>query len=313
MIHPTTHVDVCVCTMQRESLSATIDSLGAQVLPSGLFFRLIVADNDETPSARERAEQAAAAAGLTLTYVHCPARNISLARNACLEAATAEWVAFIDDDEIAAPGWVAQLVAAAHRTKADVVLGPVKAVYPPGTPGWMRKGDFHSTKPVLVNDRIITGYTCNVLMKRQAPALRGQRFRVDLGRSGGEDTEFFHRVAQAGGTIVFAPHAVVEEPVEPARARLPWLLRRRFRSGQTHGELLLSASPPAVDKARQAAIAGAKMTTCFAAAVATGPGSVKSLSWFLRGILHAGVVARLVGRQGITLYGKALENGPRAY
>ncbi len=35
--------------------------------------------------------------------------------------------------------------------RADVVLGPVRALYEPGAPDWMRSGDFHATRPVWVN------------------------------------------------------------------------------------------------------------------------------------------------------------------
>jgi hypothetical protein len=38
---------------------------------------------------------------LDCLYVHAPARNISIARNACLDAADAPLIAFIDDDETA--------------------------------------------------------------------------------------------------------------------------------------------------------------------------------------------------------------------
>ena len=47
---------------------------------------------------------------LQITYVHAPARNISRARNACLALATAPLIAFIDDDEVASPQWLAALM-----------------------------------------------------------------------------------------------------------------------------------------------------------------------------------------------------------
>ena len=170
--------------------------------------------------------------------MHCPAGNISIARNACLDASTADFLAFIDDDETATADWLCELVATAEASDADVVLGPVRALYDGAAPAWMRRGDFHSTRPVWVNGEIRTGYTCNALLRMQAAALRGRRFNLALGRSGGEDTEFFAHVHRSGGRIAFSPEAVVEEPVPAARARLAWLARRRFRSGQTHARLL---------------------------------------------------------------------------
>src|SRR3954471_20358160 len=108
-----TVVDVGVCTFRRAAVADTLASLAGQMLPRDYALRVIVADNDETPSAEPVVRGAADAQGLDLTYVHAPARNISRARNACLEAATADWFAFIDDDETASPGWLSALLAEA--------------------------------------------------------------------------------------------------------------------------------------------------------------------------------------------------------
>jgi succinoglycan biosynthesis protein ExoM len=64
------------------------------------------------------------------------ARNISVARNACLDAATAPLVAFIDDDEVASPEWLVALVGTWESSNADVVLGPVQALYGARLCGW---------------------------------------------------------------------------------------------------------------------------------------------------------------------------------
>jgi succinoglycan biosynthesis protein ExoM len=228
-------VDVGVCTFRRPAVTETLASLAAQALPRGCRLRVIVADNDETPSAEAAVRAAADRHGLALTYVHAPARNISVARNACLDAATADWFAFIDDDETATPGWLAALLAEAERGGWDAVLGPVKALYGDDAPGWIAAADFHSTAPVRTGERILKGYAGNVLMRRAGIVGRGLRFDVALGRQGGEDDDFFYRLTDAGGTIGYAENALAFEPVPAHRASLPWLLKRSFRTGQTHG------------------------------------------------------------------------------
>ena len=99
IINPATarDVDVCVCTFRRASVSDLLASLAKLETP-GWRVRVIVADNDDQPSARETVESAFAAFRLDGRYIHAPARNISVARNACLDAAQAPLVAFIDDD-----------------------------------------------------------------------------------------------------------------------------------------------------------------------------------------------------------------------
>ncbi|TIU75784.1 MAG: glycosyltransferase, partial [Mesorhizobium sp.] len=122
-------------------------------------------------------------------------------------------VAFIDDDETASPGWLVELMATADATGAAAVLGPVRAHYRQDAPDWMQKGDFHSTLPVWVRGEIRTGYTCNVLLRTTDASLRGRRFSLARGQTGGEDTEFFDAMVKAGGRIAFAPQAFVEDVV----------------------------------------------------------------------------------------------------
>ena len=296
-----TSVDVGVCTFRRPAVVETLASLARQELPPGVALRVIVADNDEQPSAEPVVRAAAAAHGLDLAYVHAPARNISIARNACLDAATADWFGFIDDDETATPGWLAALLAEAERGGWDAVLGPVKAVYGQDAPGWIAAGDFHSTAPVEVAGRILKGYAGNVLMRRAAIEARGLRFDPSLGRQGGEDDDFFYRLTDAGGTIGFAADALAHEPVPPTRASLPWLLKRSFRTGQTHGaRLSRTHSGPA--RLAQLGLAAAKGGVCLAGAAASALSPKARSRWLVRGSLHAGVVARLAGLRELQLY-----------
>jgi succinoglycan biosynthesis protein ExoM len=296
-----TSVDVGVCTFRRPSLAETLASLARQALPDGVSLRVIVADNDETPSAEALVRSAAVEHGLDVSYLHAPAHNISIARNACLAEARADWFAFIDDDETAAPDWIARLLAEAERGGWDAVLGPVKALYSDAAPRWLAAGDFHSTLPVEVGGRILKGYSCNVLMRTVAIAERGLAFKPELGRQGGEDDDFFYRLTDAGGTIGYAPDAWTYEPVPPHRARLGWLLERSFRTGQTHADRLTQRHRgPA--RLAQTGIAAAKGGACLAGAAATAWSARQRSRWLVRGALHAGAVARLAGMPVLELY-----------
>ncbi|MCB1782653.1 MAG: glycosyltransferase family 2 protein [Alphaproteobacteria bacterium] len=305
MNNPVSAIDICLCTYRRPQVAQTLETLAHQVLPEGITARVIVADNDETPSAKELVEQTAARLGLNLTYIHAPARNISVARNACLDAATAPLIAFLDDDEKAPSNWLAALYTQIEESKADVVLGPVRANYSPEAPDWMKRGDFHATKPVWVNGEITTGYSCNVIFRRESSALKSLRFRPDLGKSGGEDTFFFDAVHKSGGKITYAPEALLEEDVTPARATLSWLARRRFRSGQTHGLLLLEAAQGLYPKRlRHIIIASAKALFSLCAAPLHIARKEHFVFWLLRATMHAGVVSRLLGKRELEQYGK---------
>jgi succinoglycan biosynthesis protein ExoM len=270
-------VAVCVCTFRRASLARTLASVRAQVLPPGMGLRVIVADNDDLPSAAGMAEGA--------HYVHAPARNISLARNACLDAAGGDLVAFIDDDEVAEADWIARAWACLKAHGADAVFGPVRAVYPPETPAWLRACDFHANLPQVRDGRVETGHSCNVLMRPTSA-----RFRVDLGRTGGEDTEFFFRLHRAGWRFAICAEAIVTETVTAERLRLGWLIERRFAEGRHYGAL----------SGRRGLVAAgmAKAGWCAICALAALGRRAALARWGLRGVFHAGVVCGAVAGVG---------------
>ncbi|MDO1584181.1 glycosyltransferase [Rhizobium oryzicola] len=295
-------VDIGVCTFRRSELEATLASLFQLLVPAGVKVRIIVADNDEVPSAEALVESLRARSPFDIFYVHCPKSNISIARNACLSASRADYLAFIDDDETASVEWLSQLLETASHTAADAVLGPVQAVYDDRAPAWMRVGDFHSTLPVFVDRSIRTGYTCNVLLDLRSPRIRGRRFALSLGQSGGEDTHFFTQVTDAGGRIAFAEKALVLEPVPEKRARFGWLMKRRFRSGQTHGRIV-GAKNSTVGRLSQAALAGAKAAFCLLGSAAYLLSPIERNRYALRGVLHLGAISGIMGMREIRQYG----------
>ncbi|MNX01450.1 putative glycosyltransferase EpsH [compost metagenome] len=288
-------VDVCICTFQRLSLTETLNSLLAQTLPADQF-RVIVADNDHDHSARTRVE-AALRGRVDFRYLHAPARNISVARNACLDAATADYVAWIDDDEVADPEWLERLISALRAGEWDAVFGPVRAVYPSDAPTWATAADLHSARAVETRQGVDTGYTSNALVRRAVIGAR--RFDPELGRSGGEDTDFFTGLHAAGARFAAAPEAVVREAVGRDRLRLNWLLRRAFRSGQTHARRYLQ---PGGQRVAQAVIALTKSGACGGLVAVNVARPSHWRRAMVRGALHLGVFARLAGVREGRLY-----------
>lgn len=281
-------LDVCICTFRRKSIEDTLRSIAQQALPPGWRTRIVIADNDTTAKRRDELEQLGHTLALDILYVHAPEKNISRARNACLTHARSRWIAFIDDDEVARTDWLAQLIAA--RGDAHCVFGVAQAIYDRSTPRWIVEGDFHS-HTISPREAQSNGSTCNVMMERTFIEHHGLRFREDLGRVGGEDTMFFSDMARCGAVFRFAPEAVVEEQVVPARASIKWLALRRFRSGQIHFLLLRRANRR---RLTIAAAAFAKVAYCGLAAMLS-LNMVDRASRILRGSLHLGVLASAVG------------------
>ncbi|WP_299842411.1 glycosyltransferase family 2 protein [uncultured Paracoccus sp.] len=295
----TTKIDILMCTFRRPAVAEAIATLAALRLPPDSDVRLVIADNDDTDSARQVVAEAAQALPYPCLYIHAPARNISLARNACLDAASArgaDWIASLDDDESMHPDWLVELMAVAGQ--ADGAFGKVQALYPEGAPGWLSRLDFHSSHPERMRLPIRTGNSGNVALRWQGTPWQDQRYDLSRGQSGGEDTEFFLRLTGMGARLLPAPRAIVTEPVPQGRQSLDWLGVRRFRMGQTH---IITAETRA-ERAGLFVTASAKAAFC-RLREKLSPDETQRIFWYLRGQLHRGVVAGLRDEPQPQLYG----------
>ncbi|WP_299199324.1 glycosyltransferase family 2 protein [uncultured Amphritea sp.] len=298
-------IDIAMCTYRRDSVIDTLNSLQKLQLDNDWQVRIIVADNDAVPSAQQRV-LSVDQTNIPVIYIHAPQSNISIARNACLSLSDSQWLAFIDDDELAMPGWLKALMQTATSTSAQVVLGPVDARYDPEfCEDWMSKGGFYQTRPVYVNGAILTGYTCNVLLDRRDERVKNADFDLALGKTGGEDTVLFSELYKQGCIIKYAQKAVLIEPITLPRASLKWLWLRRYRSGQTHGMLLADRVISLTDKLKQILIASVKASFCHIMLLLTLWNPVAWRRWWLRGGLHLGVVSSLLGKDTLVQYGEA--------
>ena len=301
MSAPGTRVDVLLSTFRRPAVRDTLLSLGAQRLPAGTTMRVVVSDNDDTPSARQVVEETAAALPVPVLYQHAPARNISVARNAGLDAAEADWVAFLDDDEIAEPDWLQQLLSCAQQSGADAIFGPAIAEYGPEAPAWMVKQDHHSNRPVRRGGEVETGHTCNALLRWGGTSWQDIRFDLARGRAGGEDTAFFFSLHRAGARFEICDAAVVREAVAEGRLSLGWLLRRKYRSGQSH-----AASATSLPTRTGLALSAAgKGLVCAAGTAIFFWSDDRRNFWLLRGALHVGVISGCLALRQPELYGEA--------
>jgi succinoglycan biosynthesis protein ExoM len=257
----------------------------SQVVPNDIELRVIVADNSKERYAENLVVKIAVESSVPVSYIHAPQANISTARNACLNASQADWIVFIDDDEVASENWLLELWSS-HAT-ADVVFGEVRAVYPKETPSWIRENDIHSTRITSEVGKVKTGFAGNVMMRWHGTRWSNQRFDLALGRTGGEDTAFFNALYRAGATLTFNSAALVFEPVAPERLSLIWMVRRKFRSGQSHSDLSLEDQ----SWSTLCATALAKSLVCSLVALATFLSPVNRGFWGLRAAFHFGVFA----------------------
>lgn len=280
-------IEVLICTFRRAFLEQTLASIAAQVLPDGVGLGVIVADNDISPTAQEMVRRIAATFPFALTYIHAPDRNISIARNACLDTATADYVVFLDDDETAPPDWIADLWQAVQATGADAVFAPALAIYPPETPNWITIPDYHSNRPERRGGQVMTGHTCNAILRWQGAPWIAVRFDLARGRSGGEDTAFFFSLRRMGAKFEATDKAEVFEPVVSSRLSFGWLARRKFRMGQSYA----SSEHTRLGQLKLALLALVKAGFCGLMALLFIGLPTRRNFWALRSCLHCGVIA----------------------
>ncbi|MDR4472227.1 MAG: glycosyltransferase family 2 protein [Nitrospira sp.] len=236
-----THIDVCVATYKRPALlDQLLQSLINQRLDKDVAIRIVVVDNDLAETAREVASRYAEMGITPVCYETEPVQNIALARTRALSACTGDYVAFIDDDEVATQDWLQRLLETSRRFQADVVFGPVVPVYPQNAPEWVRRGRFFERGRMQTGKPCPHGATNNVLISRKTIVATGLQFDQAYGRTGGEDTHFFYRLGQQGARMVWCDDAIVTEEVAENRMTSAWLIRRAYRGGQMYGRLLIS-------------------------------------------------------------------------
>jgi succinoglycan biosynthesis protein ExoM len=244
----TDRISVCICTFKRPvQLAALLERLSAQCSEPAFSFDVVVVDNDRDRSAEPIVRAFADRYPEPAVVFDCEAeRNISLARNRAIRSATGNLVAFIDDDERPEPDWLQRLHASLMRHAADGVLGPVVPDFPPESPAWLKRGRvFHRRRyttgtPIQDGD----GRTGNALLKRQLFSEREPWFDPALGRSGGEDSDFFTRQRRLGRVFVWCDEAVVHEDVPKERWSRSFHIKRLWRSGTVSGEWIRQGRLP---------------------------------------------------------------------
>lgn len=227
-------ISVCVCTYKRPDLLREL--LNSLVVQSSYGFRyeIVVVDNDKTASAQEVVQAVARCHGdLGIRYEVEPIQGISFARNYTVRLAEGEFLAFIDDDEIAAPNWLADLFTMLHSRDADAVFGPILPIFPKETAGWVINSRLFE-RPRFKDGGLVgsgNSRTGNALVKASWCRRRNPTcFKEALAHSGGEDHDFFKWVEASGGRLVWCDTATVSEIVPPERQKLGFVLERRFRA-----------------------------------------------------------------------------------
>ena len=236
MSRPALAVVICSWSEERwPHLLAAAASVQSQHPPPD---RIVVVV-DDAPALHERVRERLPGVTAVLKRGR---QGLSGARNAGVAATSEEVVAFLDDDAVAMPGWLARL--ASHYDDPDV-LGVGGAVEPlfaadrpawfPGEFDWVVGCSYHGLPNRLTPVRNFIG--ANMSFRRQVFDAAGG-FSDGVGRvgtrpTGCEETELCIRTLERlpHGRLLYDPSAVVLHRVPALRARWPYFWRRCWAEG----------------------------------------------------------------------------------
>lgn len=195
---------------------------------------LIVVDNDPAASAKDAAAQFSKNLKDQVTYVHAPTPGVSHARNAAMKAAAGRYIAFLDDDMEAKPGWLTGLVSTSKTYNAAIVFGPVHAYMPGGDkPAYAYMKPFFSRSMDAPEGIIQAAFgTGGCLLDLSLCELPSPVFNTDLNETGGEDDFLFDHLIARGAIIAWSPDAQAIEHVPEHRATAAYMWTRNFAFGQ---------------------------------------------------------------------------------
>jgi succinoglycan biosynthesis protein ExoM len=236
-------IAICLCTCDRpQPLRSLLDMLAGMALgsldPNDIF--LVVVDNQPDGRAQAICDRARQRLPVRLHFVEELQRGISFARNRALATALArgaDFIAFIDDDDLPHPNWLLRLIDRQQATGADLVFGPWRLPDDLNVPAWLSEITFFKPPRLEATseyDLPSWAGTYNVLISRTAlEQLQqgGQIFRPEFALIGGEDTDLFIRARSAGLKLAVAEDSVVIRRWDATRVSLRGTLRRAFFIG----------------------------------------------------------------------------------
>jgi GT2 family glycosyltransferase len=238
----TASVVICTYTERRWShLLAAIESIRCQdVRPAEV---IVVVDHNPSMLLRVREHHPD-----VIAVPNEQQRGLSGGKNTGSARATAEIVAFLDDDAVAEPSWLARLLAPYASPNVVAAGGRTESVWEGGRPSWFPTefewvvgGSYRGLPGSQASVRNLHGG--NMSMRRDVLAQVGG-FHTRIGRIGTrpvgcEETELCIRVGQRWPSreFVYCPTAVIHHHVPRERASWRYYTSRCYAEGVSKAQV----------------------------------------------------------------------------
>jgi glucosyl-dolichyl phosphate glucuronosyltransferase len=234
-------VVICVYTADRTNdIREAVESVRGQTLPAHELI-LVVDHNPDLHLVLKDAYRDA------VVVENGRERGLSGGRNTGVDIATGDIVAFLDDDAVASPGWLAAFaehfadlaVAGVGGFTRPLWLTGARPRWFPEEFNWVVGCSYRGMPTERARIRNVMGG--NAAFRREVIGEVGG-FSTAIGRKvqgrksrplGCEETEFCIRMTQRrpGSVLMFEPDAVIDHKVPAARRKLGYLRRRCYAEG----------------------------------------------------------------------------------
>lgn len=239
-------LSIIICTRNRaDLLRLCLEALISQEGAAPDAYEIIVVDNGSS----DRTRQVVEAAGRRferIRYFYEERLGLSIARNAGVGRAAGEIVCFVDDDAVASPTFVREVLSSFDDPEVACVAGKIVASWPDGAaPAWftpryenvVAQTSFGETTRWMKRNEFPFG--ANMSFRREIFRRLGG-FDENLGKRGenniwGEEIDLCHRMQENGLRFFYNPRSCVSHIVGPGRATKRYFIESIFGKGVTEG------------------------------------------------------------------------------
>ncbi len=240
-------ITVALCTHNHaDRLARTLPGLLRLASPSRPWELLLVdnASSDNTPALLSTVDWRPA--GVDVRVVREAKLGLSNARNRALVEARGEFLLFMDDDETPDEHWLTAYEAAILEHQPDALGGRIDVFFEDGDrPAWLQDellgflGKLNHGAARWLTDPDTPIFGGNFCFRRSVFERIG-KFDARLGRQGaanigGEDTEIYARLIEAGCKVRWVPKAIIEHRIQTPKLRRGYFLDLHFREGKMAG------------------------------------------------------------------------------
>lgn len=208
-------------------------------------YEIIVVDNGSTDDTRQVVKALNASLNADdrrgIRYLYDDRPGLHIGRHHGAEEARGEILLYGDDDIVASPDWVAEIVRCHQDSRVGVVGGKVVPQWQAEPPPWVEA--FRDYLSLLdLGDDIRRLHTANEICGCNLSIRRDVLFRVGgfnpdsmppefIKYRGDGETALMNKVLRSGYRLVYNGKAIVEHVIPPHRLTMDYFKRRAFRQG----------------------------------------------------------------------------------